>query len=676
MSFKPEIYQPNPIISQKHSIHPSMSIPFKVLIFILNFCFVATLYHPLDPLTADEINKIALIINNSSTLSKLPNLTFHFIDVEEPDKSEVLAWLSSSSSSSNQNVSSILRQAKVVVRAAGETRELIVDIAKGVISSNTIHTGHGFPPFTFNELFLASKLPLKFPKFIESIEKRGLNLSEVSCVPFTVGWYGENVDKRQVKDTCFYRDGSVNVFTRPIGGITIVIDVELMKITEYVDRFKAPMPKSEGNDFRSTTKAKSVVYNVSDGGFRIDGNRVKWANWDFHIAFNARAGIVISTACVFDGKLKKYRPVLYRGHIAETFVPYSNPTEEWYFRTFMDIGEFGFGRAADSLQPLIDCPANAVYLDGYVGGADGKAQQMSKVICIFERYSGDPAMRHAEINVPGQVIRSGEPEINLVARMVATVGNYDYILDWEFKKSGSIKVGVSLTGIVEIKATSATNNDQVTENVYGTLVTENSVAVNHDHFMTYYLDLDIDGNQNSFVKAHLVTEKVPTVKPPSRRKSYWTVVKKAAKTEADARIQLGKPADLWFVNPNKKTRVGNQVGYRLIPGGPVSSLLSDDDYPQIRAAYTKNQIWVTAYNKSERWPAGFYADRSHGDDGLAVWSSRNREIENKDIVLWYTVGFHHNPCQEDYPIMATLHDGFELRPANFFESNPLLMDHV
>jgi hypothetical protein len=119
--------------------------------------------------------------------------------------------------------------------------------------------------------------------------------------------------------------------------------------------------------------------------------------------------------------------------------------------------------------------------------------------------------------------------------------------------------------------------------------------------VTYRLDLDIDGTKNSFVK-NLITTRRNTGDPATPRRSYWTV-----RREVDARVDLDSapPADLLFVNPGRRTRVGNVVGYRLIPSGATAaSVLADDDFPQRRESYSRTQVWVTAYNRSEREEQG------------------------------------------------------------------------
>lgn len=129
----------------------------------------------------------------------------------------------------------------------------------------------------------------------------------------------------------------------------------------------------------------------------------RWANWDFHLSFDMRVGSVISLASIYYHETDKYRRVLYKGYISEMYVPYQDVSEDWYYRTFFDAGEFGLGLCATSLQPLKDCPENVVFLDGYYITRDGNVAKTSNVLCIFERYAGDVMWHHSEAMLPGDV---------------------------------------------------------------------------------------------------------------------------------------------------------------------------------------------------------------------------------------------------------------------------------
>ncbi len=58
------------------------------------------------------------------------------------------------------------------------------------------------------------------------------------------------------------------------------------------------------------------------------------------------------------------------------------------------------------------------------------------------------------------------------------------------------------------------------------------------------------------------------------------------------------------------------------------------------------------------------------DVGLGKYVADDENIENDDVVVWYTIIFSHSPHTEDIPFVTTESFSVRLDPHNFFEVNP------
>ena len=137
-------------------------------------------------------------------------------------------------------------------------------------------------------------------------------------------------------------------------------------------------------------------------------------------------------------------------------------------------------------------------------------------------------------------------------------------------------------------------------------------------------------------------------------------------------VNLHKPR-MWRVAHKDYTNaMGNLVSYRLKPGSTALPLMDDKEFAQARAGFTEHNLWVTPYDRNEKYAAGKYPNRHPGGAGLPAWTDDNRSLEGEDLVLWYTVGMHHVVRTEDWPIMPQVHHQFELRPFDYFDYNPAM----
>lgn len=646
-------------------------------LFLLPAPGSAQVRHPLDPLTWQEHWVLLEVLRNSGHYNDSTRLAQ--ARLEEPAKEAVWAW---------RPGQPVPRAARAVVKQQAAVYEAVVDLANERLLSWTERKG--VQPNWLREEFGAMEAEVKKnPEFIAAMKKRGYtDLTFIDCGGGPPGYFGtpEEEGRRLGWVGCSDARRVRNGWPRQIEGLTVIVDLNARKILRVVDEGAVPVPTVNADyDEASIGPLRPpapplVVSQPSGPGFRLDGHTVTWHNWSFHVRPDQRVGMIVSTVRYRDGD--RERPVLYQGSLSEIFVPYMDPAKNWYARNFLDAGEYVAGGLGKPLERGIDCPDYAVFLDNIVVQDNGRPGTVPRAICLFERVTGDMVWRHRE-----SWGLEGRPKRDLVVRMAAVLGNYDYVLDWVFQPDGAIRVAVGATGINEVKMVAEANaavavktegnggangsGSGAPADAYGRFVDRNIVAVNHDHYFNFRLDLDVDGAANSFRRDQLATVILPKDHP---RRSLWTVQGEVLAQESDAQLNVDMHhPSLWrVVNPATTNKNGYPTSYQLVPGMSIETLLTADDYPRRRAGFIDHHLWVTPYQPGERFAAGDYPTLSKPGEGLPQWTSANRPIANTDIVLWYTMGMHHVARAEDWPVMPVAWNGFELRPFDFFDRNPAL----
>jgi primary-amine oxidase len=565
--------------------------------------------HPLDPLSQEEITATVAVLKASGKVSD--GSRFPIIVLREPPKDEVLNF---------KPGSAIRREAFAVVyeRTSNTTSEAVVDLSnKSVLSWQAIPGVQ--PAVMFEEFFLVPDIVRADAQWQEAMRKRGItDFANIQVDPWSAGYYGfaDEEGVRVVRALSYYRGSAQNPYARPIEGVIAYVNLNTKQVFKLVDAGVVPVPQAAADfDVKAVgtlRTAPKVLHIVQPRGvsFDVQGYEVRWQQWRFRYGLHPREGLVLYTVGYEDQGT--WRSVLYRASLSEMFVPYGDPGPAWFFRNVFDMGEYGVGLLANPLEPFADAPDNAVFFPAVFADNTGTPSEMPRIVALYER-DGGLLWKHFDLDtVHNRTHNESRRARQLVLGFIATVGNYDYGFNWVFHQDGTLEMEVLLTGIMQTKgippagasAQAHGNSD------HGHVVAGQLVAVHHQHFFNFRLDLDVNGaTGNSVVEMN--TEALPAGanNPYLGAFVMWETVLRTEQ-EAQRQLNLASGRKWKVINPSVKNALGQPVGYMLVPGENAVPYAAPTSPMRQRAGFLNAHLWVTPYDRTQTNAAGYYTDSS------------------------------------------------------------------
>jgi primary-amine oxidase len=261
--------------------------------------------HPLDPLTAEEIEAVGQILKRDRGLAE--SARFVYVTLREPAKDAVLR---------HRPGDAFEREAHVVLRERAEckTYEAVVSITAGEV--RLYRELPGVQPAVMLEEFLATEAAVrKDARWQEAMRLRGVtDFDMVMIDPWSIGYNGpqDAADQgRFLRPLTWVRQGDPddNGYARPVEGLIVLFDLDRMEVVDIEDHGVVPLPPRSGNytaegirdagnvpHFPSGPRQdlKPVEITQPEGAsFTVDGHEVRWQKWRFRVGFTPREGLVL-----------------------------------------------------------------------------------------------------------------------------------------------------------------------------------------------------------------------------------------------------------------------------------------------------------------------------------------------------------------------------------------------
>ncbi len=380
---------------------------------------------------------------------------------------------------------------------------------------------------------------------------------------------------------------------------------------------------------------------------------MRWQNWSFVIGFNAREGLTLHHLR-YDDEGRTARSSTAR-RSPRWSCPTATPAPRSARKNAFDVGEYGMGMCANSLELGCDCLGLIHYFDAHLCTSRGEPLTIKNAICMHEEDFGI-LWKHTDRRLPDapEVRRSRR----LVISSVSTVENYEYGFFWYLYQDGNIQLEIKLTGILSLGALQPGEKPK-----YGSAGRAAALRPEPSALLQRAARLrprrrrpTRSSRSTSWPTSSATTTRSRTPSAPGRRRS---------KTEKQAR---GAPeprdgADVEDRQPGGHER-RRRAGRLQVPAGRqrVPVRLAERLVAEAGRLRQPPRLGHAVSPRARSTRAGDYPNQSRGGDGLIRWTEQDRPIENTDVVLWYTFGHTHIPRPEDYPVMPTAYIGFLLKP--------------